>query len=416
VLPRAAKQSLAVSPANCFDSTTLTESEIQALVARFGSPLLVVDCDQVRRQYRALKAALPGVDLHYALKPLPHAAVVACLRDEGGYFDLATTGEVELVKAQGVAPERCIHTHPIKRDSDIRDALRYGVNLFVADNPEEIRKFARYRKRAELLLRVCFRSPTAVCDLSRKFGCEPGAVLGLIELARSLGIRVRGLSFHVGSQAAEPNTYVEAIRACTNLVAEALLAGLPSLDILDIGGGFPVPYNDAVTPIELFCAPIRAALAKLPRHVRVIAEPGRFIAAPAAIAIASVMGKAKRDGRWWYYLDDGLYGSYSGQLFDHAKYPIAALRTGGELLPSVLAGPTCDSIDVIDDSLLLPELAIGDLIVGRMMGAYTWASATDFNFFKRAKVVVMNERPVDARRIVALQPAAVRTSRRKSAA
>ena len=384
-------------------SGALPQARGEALAARFGSPLLVVDCDQVRRQYHALKAALPGVDLHYALKPLPHAAVVACLRDEGAFFDLATTGEVELVKAQGIAPERCIHTHPIKRDSDIRDALRYGVNLFVADNPDELRKFARYRKRAELLIRVSFRSPSAIVDLSRKFGCEPSAVLGLIELARSLGIRVRGLSFHVGSQAGEPSKFVEAIRACTNLVAEALLAGLPALDVLDIGGGFPVQYKDAVMPIEQFCAPIRAELAKLPRHVRVIAEPGRFIAAPAAIAIASVMGRAKRDGRWWYYLDDGLYGSYSGQLFDHAKYPITALRQSEELFPSVLAGPTCDSIDVIDDDLLLPELSVGDLVVGRMMGAYTWASATDFNFFQRAKVVVMNEHPADARRVVTLQ-------------
>ena len=405
MLPRAAKQSLAVSPAHSFDSTTLTEAEIRRLAARFGSPLLVVDCEQVRRQYRALRAALPGVDLHYALKPLPHASVVATLRDEGAFFDLATTGEVELVKDQGIAPERCIHTHPIKRDSDIRDALRFGVTTFVVDNPDEIRKFVRYRKRAELLLRVCFRSPTAVCDLSKKFGCEPGAVLGLIETARRLGVRVRGLSFHVGSQATDPSKYIEAIHACTNLIAEALLAGLPSLDVLDIGGGFPVPYIDAVMPIEEFCAPIRAALTKLPKHVRVIAEPGRFIAAPAAIAVSTVMGKAKRDGRWWYYLDDGLYGSYSGQLFDHAKYPVAALRDGGELFESVLAGPTCDSIDVIDDNISLPELEVGDLVVGRMMGAYTWASATDFNFFKRAKVVVMNEQPVDAKRVVRLQRA-----------
>lgn len=406
MLPRAARQTHTVSPAQAFDSTTLTESEIRGLAARFGSPLLVVDCEQVRRQYHSLRAALPGVDLHYALKPLPHAAVVACLRDEGAFFDLATTGEVELVKAQGIPAERCIHTHPIKRDSDIRDALRYGVKTFVVDNPDEIRKFGRYRKRAELLIRVSFRSPDAVVDLSRKFGCEPGAVLGLIEQARRMGIRVRGLSFHVGSQATEPTKYVEAIRACTNLIAEALLAGLPSLDILDIGGGFPVAYNEAVTPIDQFCAPIREALSKLPSHIRVIAEPGRFIAAPAAIAISSVMGKAKRDGRWWYYLDDGLYGSYSGQLFDHARYPVATLRQEGELFPSVLAGPTCDSIDVIDDNIQLPELEVGDLIVGRMMGAYTWASATDFNFFKRAKVVVMHERPADARRVVSLRKTA----------
>jgi ornithine decarboxylase len=401
VLPRAAKQSSAISSPLTFEAATLSESEIRDLAARFGSPLLVVDCEQVRRQYHALKAALPNVDLHYALKPLPHAAVVSCLREEGAFFDLATTGEVELVKAQGIAPERCIHTHPIKRDSDIRDALRFGVTTFVVDNPDEIRKFVRYRRRAELLIRVSFRSPSAVVDLSKKFGCEPNAVLGLIEMARRVDIRVRGLSFHVGSQATDPGKYVEAVRACTNLIAEALLAGLPSLDVLDIGGGFPVAYNEAVPAIDAFCAPIRDELSKLPSHVRVIAEPGRFISAPAAIAISTVMGKAKRDGRWWYYLDDGLYGSYSGQLFDHAKYPVEALREG-EVFPSVLAGPTCDSIDVIDDNIQLPELEVGDLVVGRMMGAYTWASATDFNFFKRAKVVVINERPADAKRVVRL--------------
>lgn len=414
MLPRAAKHSFAVStPPSSSASPTLNEAEIRSLAARFGSPLLVLDCEQVRRQFRALQAALPGVDLHYALKPLPHAAVVACLREEGAFFDLATTGEVELVKAQGVAPERCIHTHPIKRDADIRDALRYGVTTFVADNEDEIKKFIRYRKRVELLLRVSFRSPDAVVDLSRKFGCEPGAVLGLIEMARRLGIRVRGLSFHVGSQATDPAKHVEAIRACTNLIAEALLAGLPALDVLDIGGGFPVAYNESVMPIEEFCAPIREALSKVPKHVRLIAEPGRFIAAPAALAISTVMGRAKRDGRWWYYLDDGLYGSYSGQLFDHAKYPVVALRDEAQVHPSVLAGPTCDSIDVIDDSILLPALEVGDLIVGRMMGAYTWASATDFNFFKRAKVVVLNEGPADAKRVVRLQR---KTAARSSAA
>ncbi len=402
MLPRAARQALSVFPNDSIDTASLSEAEIRALVARFGSPLLVVDCDQVRKQYRALQAALPGVDLHYALKPLPHAAVVACLRDEGAFFDLATTGEVEMVKQQGVAPERCIHTHPIKRDQDIRDALRFGVTTFVVDNPDEVKKFVRYRKRAELLIRVSFRSPSAVCDLSKKFGCEPSAVLELMHLARQIGVRVRGLSFHVGSQATDSSKYVEAIEACKNLFAEALLAGLPGLDVLDIGGGYPVPYNQSVPNIEEFCAPIREALAKLPAHVRVIAEPGRFISAPAAIAVSSVMGKAKRDGRWWYYLDDGVYGSYSGQIYDHAKYPVESLRRADEEYLSVLAGPTCDSIDVIDEAIMLPELEVGDLIVGRMMGAYTMASATDFNFFKRAKVVVMNEHPAAADRVVRL--------------
>ncbi|HSN72112.1 MAG TPA: type III PLP-dependent enzyme, partial [Steroidobacteraceae bacterium] len=304
----------------------LSADELRSLAARFGSPLLVIDCEAVRRQYRRLAAALPGVDLHYALKPLPHAAVVATLRDAGAFFDLATSGEIGLVRQQGVAPDRCIHTHPIKRESDIRDALRFGVTTFVVDNPDEILKFVRHRKRAELLLRVAFRSPDAVCDLSRKFGCEPDAVLELLAFARRHGVRVRGLSFHVGSQALDSSMHVAAVRACADLFAEAMLAGLPALDTLDIGGGFPVSYTADVVDIDAFCAPIRAALSTLAPHVRVIAEPGRFIAAPAGVAVATVMGRARRADRWWYYLDDGLYGSYSGQLFDHASYPLEIVK------------------------------------------------------------------------------------------
>ena len=126
-----------------------------------------------------------------------------------------------------------------------------------------------------------------------------------------------------------------------------------------------------------------------------MAEPGRFIAGPAAIGVATVMGRARREGHWWYYLDDGLYGAYSGQLYDHARYPVESQRKGGPLLPSVLAGPTCDSIDVIAENLMLPQLRAGDLIVGRAMGAYTWASASEFNFFPKPTVVAVNRRPGD---------------------
>ena len=361
-----------------------------ALVAKHGSPLLLLDCAAVRRQYRSLRAALPGVGLYYALKPLPHAAVVAELRDLGGNFDVATSGEIRLVKAAGIEPERCIHTHPIKTDAEIRAALRFGIRTFVVDNPDEIRKFRPHRRRAELLLRLSFRDPTAVVDLSRKFGCEPAAVAPLLELARSLGVRVRGLSFHVGSQVREPKKYVEAIGVCAELFAKASAGGVAQLDLLDIGGGFPIGYRGKVPPIRQFCTPIRRALKQLPPGVRVIAEPGRFIAAPAGTAVSTVVGRAQREGRWWYYLDDGLYGSYNGQLFDHALYPIEVPGRSGPTRRSVLAGPTCDSIDVVREDIPLPELQIGDLVVGRLMGAYTACSATDFNFIPRARIVPLN--------------------------
>jgi ornithine decarboxylase len=370
--------------------------QIRRLVREFGSPLLIVDCARVRTQYRKLRRALPGVDLHYALKPLPHAAVVATVIEQGGWLDLATTGELQLAQSLGVPAARCIHTHPIKRARDIRNALESGVRIFVADNADEVRKFKPYGERTALLLRVSFRAPGAVCDLSRKFGCDPEDVLSLARLAASLGVDVQGFSFHVGSQAPDALKHVEAIEACTRLLAEARRARLGTLDTLDIGGGFPIDYVKPAVDVGRFCAPIRAALARLPKRVRVIAEPGRYIAGPAAIGVATVMGRARREGHWWYYLDDGLYGSYSGQLYDHARYPVESLRQGEPLLPSVLAGPTCDSIDVIAENLMLPPLKAGDLVVGRAMGAYTWASASEFNFYPKATVVAVNRRAGDA--------------------
>ena len=369
-------------------------AHIERLVKQYGSPLLIVDCERARAQYRKLAKALPGVDLHYALKPLPHPAVVRSILALGGWLDLATTGEVQLAHKLGADPARCIHTHPIKRDIDIRNALAAGVKVFVADNPDEVRKFRRYRDQAELLLRVSFRSPGVVSDLSRKFGCDPQDALELARLAASIGVRLRGLSFHVGSQAPDARMHVQAIGVCAELLAAMRREKLGPLDTLDIGGGFPIDYLSEVTTIGRFCAPIRKALTLLPARMRIIAEPGRFIAGPSAIAVSSVMGRAQRAGKWWYYLDDGVYGSYSGQVFDHGRYPLRALRTG-RLQPSVLAGPTCDSIDVVAEDVPLPRLREGDLIIGAAMGAYTWASASEFNFFPRATVVSVYEVPGD---------------------
>ncbi|MCS6946325.1 MAG: hypothetical protein NZM12_01770, partial [Steroidobacteraceae bacterium] len=210
-----------------------------------------------------------------------------------------------------------------------------------------------------------------------------------------LGIEVRGLSFHVGSQVPNANKHVEAIAACARLMTRGRRDRLGAFDTLDIGGGFPIDYTQPAPDIGRFCAPIRKALADLPSRISVIAEPGRYIVGPAAIGVATVIGRARREGHWWYYLDDGVYGSYSGQVYDHARYPVEALPQvdpgpSAEKLPSVLAGPTCDSIDVIAENLMLPELRAGDLIVGRAMGAYTWASASEFNFFPKASVVSVN--------------------------
>ncbi len=374
-------------------------SLIESSVEQFGAPLLLVDCDSVRRQYRALNNALPNVTLHFALKPFPHPAVVDTLLAEGASFDLATTGEVELVQSRGVPAEKTIHTHPIKRDRDIRDALDYGCTVFVVDNINELEKFVAYRDQAELLVRLSFRNTESFADLSKKFGCSAQGAMEIITRARDLGIHIKGLSFHVGSQTTNPQKYVDAINACREVMEQVIEAGLPALSTLDIGGGFPVTYTEYVMPIDEFCQPINQALSTLPETVQVLAEPGRFIVAEAVTSVASVMGQAEREGETWYYLDDGIYGTFSGIMFDHGHYPIIAMKDSVETYPSVLAGPTCDSIDVIAEHIMLPKLDNGDLIVGRMMGAYTSATATDFNFFKRAQTIVLNEE-VEAQRML----------------
>ncbi len=243
----------------------------------------------------------------------------------------------------------------------------------------------------KILVRLSFRNPDAYADLSKKFGCSPDKAMEIIKHAHNLGINVIGLSFHVGSQTVDPDKYVQAISSSTAVVNWVAELGLPALSLLDIGGGFPVQYAQEVMAIDEFCRPIRQALTMLPESVKVIAEPGRFIVAPAVMSVASVMGQAEREGKIWYYLDDGIYGSFSGLCFGEAGYPIDALHWEGERFASVLAGPTCDSIDVVAEDIMLPKLNNGDLVIGRMMGAYTSATATDFNLFKKAEIVVLNE-------------------------
>ena len=375
----------------------------RALVQEHDSPLLVLDCERVRAQYRRLGAALPGVDLHFAIKALPHLAVIATLDEEGSFFDVASLGELRMLTTLGIPAERAINTHPIKRERDIRESMSQGCNTFVVDNAAELEKFADCGNCVSLLLRLGFRSADAEVDLAKKYGCALKDALPLLRAARGLGLPITGLSFHVGSQCSSPRAFVEAIGGCVELIDQARRAGVAEIAVLDIGGGFPVAYDtDAALPsIETFCAPICAALKAAPPAVRLVAEPGRFLVAPAMSAIATVIGKARRGDAFWYYLDDGVYGSFNGRVYDPTvRYPLHTIsRSAGGEFTSVLAGPTCDSIDIIAEGISLPELEIGDLLVGSQMGAYTIGSASEFNSIPRTKIVVVNgpSRPVSQR-------------------
>jgi ornithine decarboxylase len=360
---------------------------VKRLVREHGTPSLFLSEHRLRENYRNLKTALNGVTLYYAVKSNDTSEVISILADEGSCFDVCSNGEIDTVYSCSVAPEKCIHTHPIKRDSDIRYAVENGISTFIADNEDELDKFLPYNDRVQILIRISIQNPGCMVNLSQKFGVAPDKTWSLIQKAHEKKLSVAGISFHAGSQNENALKYIEALEYCRDIYRKAALKGI-NFKILDIGGGFPITYLRPVLPMVQFCQPINEYLDRYFSNYRVIAEPGRVISGPSMTLAVRVIGKAKRDGLWWYYLDDGMYGSFSGKMYDHADYPMIVEREGRRY-SSVLAGPTCDSIDVIYDTINLPYLEIGDLLIFNAMGAYTSASATTFNGIPKAEIVLV---------------------------
>lgn len=351
------------------------KSHLVDYVAQQETPFMVVNLDTVISNFNDLKEALPNVTPYYAIKAFPDPEVVRELHEHGCNFDVATNGEITMLQTLKVDAKRTIHTHPIKNDHSIKTALDYGIDTFVVDNVYELPKFIPYRNVVKLLLRVSFRGKSAAIDLSKKFGCSVHDVDGLITQAHALGLNVVGLSFHVGSQSKNSDDHALAINQCIPFLNKH------NLSILDIGGGFPVSYLEQSVNIKDFCKPIVKALQQVNPSVSIYCEPGRFMVGEACDGVSTVVGMADRADKTWYYLDDGVYGLYSGVIYDHVHYPIEVVT--GEVVHEyarcVLAGPTCDSVDVIEDNILLPVLKVGDKVIGSSMGAYTFATAGTFN-------------------------------------
>ena len=227
-------------------------------------------------------------------------------------------------------------------------------------------------------------------ELSSKFGCDPGEAVDLIDEAFRIGLVVEGLSFHVGSQCTNFENFVQALNMAAAVRNEALGRG-HEIKILDIGGGFPVPYDRHVKPFSALARKINAEIDRLfPPDIEILAEPGRFLVATAATAVARVIGKAVRDGKICYYIDDSVYHTFSGIIFDHCQYHLKAFKSGKTEICAVF-GQTCDGLDTISHSEELPDLEIDDLVYSENIGAYSNASATWFNGFPPAKVVHVNQ-------------------------
>jgi ornithine decarboxylase len=377
----------------------ITKAQLQRLGREHGTPLFVVDHDALRRNYREFKKYLPRVQAYYAVKANPLPEIVRTLYREGASFDVASMPEFNIVydNVRGMPPkqrqdwiwDKIIYANPNKPEETLEELNQYKP-LVTFDNAEELKKIRAHAPQAGVVLRLKVPNTGAMVELSSKFGAAPGEAVDLILLSEKLGLTCEGLSFHVGSQTTNFENYVQALALCANLFREASDRGYRKMNLLDIGGGFPAPYDETVKPFRELARTIGRELERLfPKDIQILAEPGRFLVATAGACVSKVIGKAVRDGKPSYYINDGVYHTYSGVIFDHCKYPVRAFKRGPERLSAVY-GPTCDALDVISMAENLPELERDDLVYSVNIGAYSHASSTHFNGFPPAKVVHVN--------------------------
>jgi len=364
-----------------------------ALADRHGTPLLVLQPQMVARRYRELAARLSGFRLHYAVKACPHPIVLSTIAICGGSFDVATNAEIALLQQLGLPMDRCIHTNPIKKPGDIDAAYAAGIRTFVVENACEADKFAGRAADIEVLVRLAFRNPTAKSDLSSKFGVEPADAELLVKHVLTAGVQFAGFSFHVGSQGSSPLPYGTALQGTLELIAHIADSLDVQARVIDIGGGFPVAYREQVPTVDAIAGVIDDVLGPSRSEFTLLAEPGRYLAADCMTLLSGVVGTAEREGEVWHYLDDGVYGSYSNVMTEDVHPPILALRelvdhAVVEYEPVTLAGPTCDSADVIARSYPMPALDIGDIVVSPMMGAYTSVTSSRFNGIPATPIVM----------------------------
>jgi ornithine decarboxylase len=370
----------------------LSFAAARRLAARYGTPLMVISRAAVTRNYQTLQENLPGVEFFYAAKANPHRTILSTLHKLGGSVDVCSYGEARRALRAGFAPEEMLHTHPCKTVRNLVDCYGMGIRWFVYDSAFELPKLAEHAPDARVLLRLAMSSQSSVIDLSAKFGAARHEALPLLKRAGQLGVDVRGLSFHVGSQCLAPDDFRMALEGARQIWDQACDSGVP-LEVLDIGGGIPAPYREAILSMESYSQALAEALQATfgDLNIRIIAEPGRCLCAEAVTLVTSVIGKTVRGGRTWYIIDDGLYGSFSGKVYDHADFTLIAEGADERALNDcVVAGPTCDSTDVVARDQPLPELDVGELLLVPSMGAYTSASASDFNGLEIARTVTID--------------------------
>lgn len=367
----------------------LNKEETEALAQEYGTPLLVLSLEQIEKNYRLLRTHLPRVKVFYAIKANPHRRILELMRDLGSNFDVASDGEIMELSSLGVDGSRMIYANPMKTVNGLRACRNAGVGKMTFDSAGEIDKMARECPGATVLLRIRIDNSSAHVDLNKKFGAARGQALELLLKARDAGLDAAGIAFHVGSQTTSADPYLYALDIAREIFEEAAAAGM-QLRIMDIGGGFPIPEPKVRFNLQEMLNQINARLDEDFPGVEIWAEPGRFICGTAVNLITSVIGVTERGGQPWYFLDEGLYGTFSGVLFDQWDFKLISFKEG-EQVAATFAGPSCDSLDIMFRGKMTVRQEEGDLILVPICGAYTSASATTFNGFSKANFVVWED-------------------------
>ena len=356
---------------------------------RDNGPCLVVDLDVVRDNYNAFAKALPDTRVFYAVKANPEPQVLKLLADLGSCFDTASVVEIEQSLAAGASPDRISFGNTIKKERDIARAYALGIRLFAVDCEAEVEKIARVAPGSKVFCRILSNGAGAEWPLSRKFGCAPEMAPRVLEHAYRLGLQAHGVSFHVGSQQRNPKMWDGALKDAAKIFRDLAERGI-HLSMVNLGGGFPTKYLKDIPAVKAYGQSIFRSLRKHfgNRIPETIIEPGRGMVGNAGMIEAEVVlvsKKADDDKVRWVYLDIGKFNGLAETMDEMIRYPIRTEQDGDDMGPCVLAGPTCDSVDVLyeKEPYFLPfSLEIGSKVLIEGTGAYTTTySAVGFNGF-----------------------------------
>jgi len=357
---------------------------------KYARPFLILDTAIVREKLRRFRAVMPRVRPHYAVKANPDRRVVKALVQEGSGFEIASPAELDLLLSLGVPAGEIFYSNPVKARDAVAYAARQGVEWYVIDTVDELRKVYEVKRDAKLYLRIAAPNIGSDWPLSGKFGAGASEAKEIIAAAAALGADLAGITFHVGSQCRNPENWRVGIEKSRALFDAMQKLGLrPRL--LDLGGGFPVRHVKPIPSIESIGALINEALKVFPEDVQVIAEPGRYMVSDAGYFVCRVLATAVRSGKRWMHWDAGMFGGVI-ETTEGLRYKIRSDRSGPDIEWTV-AGPTCDSVDVVlRDEPLPSDLQEGDFIYIKNAGAYTTAYASRFNGFALPEVRVFESK------------------------